>query len=217
MADATPQGYQGYTSAQGDYNRTVFIVKQILAGVRTAVPVEVMAVSVTPGTDGAAGYVDVKPLVNQVDVAGNSTPHETIHNIPYFRLHGGGNAVILDPAINDIGWMLCADRDISTVKKTGKAANPASNRKFDLADGMYLGGFLGPAPTQEIRFASDGIHIKTPNTIFLEGNAKVTGNLEVDGTMNGGGGTGGKKVVLDGDAVTTGGTVIASSTQTKAN
>lgn len=195
MAD--PQGYQGYTSAQGDFNKIAFVVKQILAGVRIAQPVEVMAVRPNPATAGIfAGFVDVMLIVNQVDVAGNSTPHETINNIPYFRLVGGSNAVVLDPVVGDIGVMLCADRDISTVKaNNGKPANPASNRRFDLADGMYFGGFSGEEATQLIRFASDGIHVTTPNKIFLEGDVEVTGTLTATGNITAGQG-GGDQVTL---------------------
>lgn len=206
-------------TATSAFNATTFLVNQILERISTGKLVEVMHVHpvASPGDDQPAGTVDVRPAVNQVDAAGGMVKAGTIYGIPYFRLQCGGNAIIMDPVAGDFGALLCCDRDISKVKNTQAQANPGSFRKFDPADGLYFGGFINGAATQEVRFAPDGIHVTSPHTIFLEGNVKITGNLEVDGTMNGGGGTGGKKVVLDGDAVSTGGTVIASSTKTRAN
>lgn len=115
-------------------------IKQVLNGISTIKMVKVVAV--TGGGPSAPCYVDVQPLVNMIDGAGNPTPHGILTNLPVFRLQGGIGAIICDPSVNDIGLIACCDRDSSKVKATKKVANPGSRRTLDLADGIYLGGIL---------------------------------------------------------------------------
>jgi hypothetical protein len=130
------------------------------------------------------GFVDVVPMVSQVDSAGNPTPHDVIYNLPYMRVQGGVNAVIIDPAVGDIGAALFCRRDISTVKRTRKPANPGSRRRFDWADGLYVGGFLNGVPTQYIRFSNTGVEIHTPNTLTVSaGSVVVNGPVQINGDV----------------------------------
>lgn len=187
-------GQAGLNNFTSDYNKTVFLVMQALGNVRTILLVKVVAV--TPGEDGAAGTVDVHPLVNQVDGVMNATPHGTVFGIPYIRLQGGKNAIIMDPVVDDIGLMAVCDRDISKVKATKAEANPGSRRRFSLADGIYLGGLLSTQPEQFVRFTEDAITLtdKTGNVIEMKPEGivitpsgatpvKVVGNLVVTGNL----------------------------------
>lgn len=164
------QGYKttlGPTDAAGQYNAIRFMVKQMLANVRTAALVEVKKCSNSGGLT-AVGTVDIQPLVNQVDGYGNAIPPSIIRGLPYFRLQGGTNAVILDPVINDIGIALFADRDSSRVVSTKKAANPATNRRFNMADGLYIGGVLNAVPQQYVEFSGSGVSVVSPTAITLK-------------------------------------------------
>lgn len=145
----------------GDYNNILFVVMQALAKMQTATIVKVMACS-NSGDASPVGTVDVMPMVNQVDGSGNPTPHGTIYNIPYFRIQGGANAVILDPQVGDLGIAVFASRDISNVKSTKAQANPGSWRQYDWGDGMYLGGLLNGTPNQFIQFSLAGIVVSVP-------------------------------------------------------
>lgn len=187
-------GTQDFHSAGSDYNAQSFLVRQILALINIGTAVEVMSVT-NDGGMTAVGFVDVLPLVNQLDGSGNAIPHETIYGLPYVRLQGGANAVICDPTVGDIGAAIFADRDISSVKANKAQSNPGSRRRFSKSDGIYFGGILNGVPTQVIRFASDGIHVTTPNTIFLEGNTQVIGTLTATGNITAGQG-GGDQVAL---------------------
>jgi hypothetical protein len=113
------------------------------------------------------GFVSLQPMVNQLDGYGNAMPHGEIFNVPYFRLQGGANAIILDPQVGDIGWAGFADRDISSVKATKAQANPGSRRKFSMADAVYMGGILNGTPSQYVAFSSSGISIVSPTKISL--------------------------------------------------
>lgn len=155
MASDFGYGFMDPTDSTSELGKIAFAVRQMMARMRTTVPVQVMAVH-SPGGVGPAGTVDVMPLVNMVDGKGNAVPHGTIFGVPYFRLQGGSTAVILDPAAGDRGFIVVADRDISSVKANQQQANPGSGRKHDLADGIYVGGILNGAPTQYLSFTADG-------------------------------------------------------------
>lgn len=161
------QGAQNPSSATSEYNAHAFVIRQILSQISTATLVQIKAVTNAGGVS-PVGFVDVLPLVNQMDGGNGAMPHGVIHNIPYFRLQGGSNAVILDPQVNDIGICVFADRDISSVKTAKDVSNPGSKRRFDMADGLYIGGVINGAPTQYIAFSSTGIAMVSPTKILLQ-------------------------------------------------
>lgn len=167
MSDATiPTGQMRPTDQVGEYNRQRFVIDQAVRGIQTAIPVEVVAVTNAGGVS-PVGFVDVVPLVNQIDGRGNPVPHATIYNVPYNRIQGGANAIIIDPQVGDIGMAAFCSRDISKVKKTKGRANPGSLRSHSFSDGMYFGGFLNAAPTQYIQFNADGITIHSPAAVAV--------------------------------------------------
>ena len=92
-----------------------------------------------------------------------------IFKVPYVRMFGGNNAVILDPQAGDIGVAVFASRDVSSVKNTQAAANPASARQYDFSDALYIGGMLnGGTPSQYVQFSSSGIKIVSPTKITIQ-------------------------------------------------
>ena len=161
-----------------DYNADVFVINQLLGKLRTCTVVKVLSVT-NDGGVSPVGFVDVQPMVNYVNGIGQAAPHGEIFNLPYFRLQGGTNAFIIDPAVGDIGIAVISDRDISSVKNTGQISNPGSLREFDLADGIYIGGILNDAPVNYIQFDSLGnLNIKTALAV----NITAPGGLVVNGT-----------------------------------
>jgi len=140
------------TDSYSAYNATTFMIKQIVARINTATLVQVKSVTNSGGVS-PVGSVDVLPLVNQVDGAGNPTEHVTVYGLPYVRIQGGTNAVIIDPKVGDIGVAVFASRDISTVKNAKKQSNPGSYRRFNMADGLYIGGVLNGCSFQGTAFA----------------------------------------------------------------
>jgi len=187
-------GQQGVSDAAGESNTTEFQIRQALAQVRTNVPVKVIAVH--GGGVGKPPTVDVQIMVNQVDGVGKKTDHGTIYGIAVSRNQGGGNAIINDPVIGDVGFMSVADRDISALKSNdGKQSNPGSKRRHSLSDGVYQRGMLNPNnPDQFVHFRSDGITLADKNGNILEFNAggiiKITGTLHVTGDVVAGFGAG---------------------------
>lgn len=160
-------GTQGPETANDEFGATGFIVRMMLNARNHVALVRVVAVS-NDGGLALAGTVDVLPLVNQLDGEGNAIAHGVVNDLPYVRMQGGSNAVIMDPQIGDIGFCVFADRDSSSVQATRDAANPGSARRSDMADGLYLGGMLNGIPTQYMMFTEDGIKLHSPSQITLE-------------------------------------------------
>lgn len=156
------------SSTWGDYNNIIFAVQQAISKLQTATLVRIESCT-NDGDLSPVGFVDVTPLVNQIDGSGNPTPHVTVYGLPYLRIQGGSNAIIIDPAPGDIGVAVFASRDISKVKSTKAQGNPGSFRSYDFADGLYLGGMLNAAPQQYIRFGADGITIVAGNIKAADG------------------------------------------------
>jgi hypothetical protein len=159
-------GIQQPNNSTDEYNAQVFVIRQILNGRNFCALVKVMSVTI-PGALALAGTVDVQPLVNQLDGQGNAVPHGVVNDLPYLRMQGGANAIILDPEVGDIGVCVFADRDISSVQASRDAANPGSARRSDMADGIYLGGLLNAVPSQYVMFTDAGIEINSPTEVRL--------------------------------------------------
>mgnify|MGYP000048770036 CR=1 FL=1 len=166
------------SDAASEVGRMNFIIRSALSGLRTSMPVKVVAVSNAGGVS-AIGHVDVQPLVSAVDGNGTAWVHGIIYNVPYMRIQGGSNGIIIDPAVGDVGIATVCDRDISTVKNTGKVAAPGSNRKNDMSDMVYLMTIIGAAPSQYIQFNGSGITIHSPNKVTITApNVEVVADTE---------------------------------------
>ncbi|MDR1311582.1 MAG: oxidoreductase [Burkholderiaceae bacterium] len=195
-----------------------YVIKQKLSEIETSTLVRVISVT-NDGGVAPVGFVDVQPLVNQIDGKGNAMAHAPCRNIPYFRLQGGTNAIILDPQVGDIGMCVFCSRDISRVKATKAQALPGSWRKFHMSDGIYFGGILNGVPVQYIQYNEGGITIHSPTKITIsapniEMNASVavdinTPQINLNGNLSQGKGSHGGDAAIGG-TLTADGDVVAS-------
>lgn len=171
------------TTIWGEFNNIAFLVQQALLKMQTATLVRIESCT-NNGSLDPVGFVDVTPLVNQIDGQGNATPHVTIYNVPYLRIQGGTSAIILDPKAGDIGVCVFASRDITKVKSTKKQANPGSWRQYSFSDGLYLGGMLNGTPEQYIQFNNTGVTITAP-LVTINANVQVNGSVVATGDVTG--------------------------------
>jgi hypothetical protein len=195
MSDVGTFGYgQLRTEDFGsDANAVAFVARQLIGQIATAKIVKVVAVHAGSGTE--AGTVDVQPLVKQTDGNGYAVSHGTVFGLPYFRLQAGPWAIIAEPAAGDTGLIICADRDSSSVVRSGGEATPPSRRRYNIADGIYFGGIglFNAAPQASFQFNSDGTFtlsdqsgnvLKTTSSGFeLTGNLAVTGDVTATGAV----------------------------------
>ncbi len=164
MTDQSYPGFAGPVDADA-LNSDQFRTKHQLARLRTGVVVKVVAVYPGNGADTPT-TLDVQPMVDQVDPGGNRTPHGTIYGIVQHRIHGGGNAILIDAEVGDVGFMVCADRDISEVlKSNGQQSAPGSMRRHDMSDAVYHGGLWTAAPTNVVDLRGGNISIASPGNI----------------------------------------------------
>ena len=171
-----------------DLNRMEFLIKVLQRDMSTAIPVIITAVQA--GDTNAAGYVDARPLVAQLDAWGNALPMATLHHLPYFRLQAGRAGIVIDPVPGDIGLAVFAQSDCSTLKQgQTETAQPGSWRKFDQADGFYIGGFINTQIDTYVRLAQDGsVKITAPGNVTIDApSVSMTGDLYVTGDMTSGG------------------------------
>ncbi len=187
MTDAI--GTQDQGSATTDYNAATFHIQQEIEKISTSARVKIVrgpydkdGNDIPKGANVALGFLDVQPLVNQIDGRGNATPHGTVYRLSYYRAQGGGNAIIVDPEVGDVGTMVVEDRDTSSVRATGKQANPGSRRKYDKADGVYMGRTHAGQATQWFTFTATGfeIHDKNGNSIISGPNGVLINGCLID-------------------------------------
>jgi uncharacterized spore protein YtfJ len=189
MTDSTSIGYG--QANPGDWTSDAlaisFMVRQIVAEMSTSKLVQVVSVT-GGGVSANTGTVIVQPLVQQIDGYGNGTPHGKVGPLPWTRIQGGKNAVICDPQVNDVGYVVAMDRDISTVtsqapltSRTTTGYVPNARRRFDIQDGIYVGGSLNVAPNQYLIFTATGVRL-----VDLNGNSFVMSSTGITWTdLNG--------------------------------
>jgi hypothetical protein len=190
MADSdSGYSWQDPDDSDSDFMERQLQINTILARCRTIVMAKVTAVN-NPGK-GNATTVSAMPLVQIIDGNNQTTSHKPINNIPVHRLGGGSNLVVVDPAVDDIGFLAVCDRDISAVKNAEAEAPPGSRRKFDLADAIYLGVLFKKNPTQYIVMDDNGISISAGDnpvtingvTFDKDGNIHTSGTFDADGAI----------------------------------
>ena len=181
-------GQSGNADVASKFNAIRFLIRQLIGKVRTGVPVKIIAVH--GGGVGPPPTVDVQPVVNQIDGVMKSTSHGVVYGIPVTRNQGGASAVINDPVVGDVGHMVIADRDISSLKNNaGAPSNPSSFRRHHLSDGVYHAAMLNKtAPTDYIYHLPGGgfqIHDRFGNDILMNssGITITTQLLQVNGPI----------------------------------
>jgi len=156
-------GQNNQYSALAEYNAIAFQIAQALRAVSTATICKVTKCS-SAGQVGPIGSLSAMPLVDLVDGLMQASQHVDVLSLPYMRMQAGTKAIIMDPKPGDLGLVVFADRDISAVKKTKKQTSPGSKRRFNMADGMYVGTILGAEnPTCYIQFTDDNKIIVSPD------------------------------------------------------
>lgn len=160
------------------------IVRSLMGKNHTLMLGEVMAITQEASSTAAVGYLSVRPMVFMVDGSNNNYARATINNVPFFRLQAGGNAVILNPKVGDIGLIAYCERDISMVKRNKKQAAPNSRRQFNINDAVYLGGMLNGVPSQYIHFTDNKIIVKAATEIVLDApQVTATGKFTASGII----------------------------------
>lgn len=84
--------------------------------------------------------VEVTLQIKRAATDGTSTAIPLLVDVPYMVLQGGGAYIDMPIAAGDYCIVLFNDRDIDTWWSTANMADPATNRKHDLSDGIAIVG-----------------------------------------------------------------------------
>ena len=166
------------------FNSLEYTIERNINNIWTSIPAVVKNVN-TNNTS-----VDVLPLLKQVDKNKNEIDVSILYNLPYIRIQGGKNAIIIDPQIGDIGIIIFQMRDIFNIKNTctNNPVNPKSYRKYDPSDGIFLCGFCNYKdrnPERYLKIDNSGIIIEGYNgNVTINGNAGITLNSSSNVTIN---------------------------------
>ena len=164
----------------------MYIINNLIANIHTMMPVKILSVTIPPDSLAPIGRCEVLPLVQQIDGSNNVYPMGKIINVPYLRVQGGKNAIVIDPQVGDVGLCGFCERDISIVKRTGELSAPDTRRKYDINSAVYMFTMMSGTPTQYIHFKTSGIDIKTTGDLNINGLI-----IKADGTL----------ITKDGDTV----------------
>lgn len=154
--------------SQGGASELQAVIKSLVGKIHTNQLVEVVGIY---DSDDLApvGFVDIKQLVPMIDGSNNVYDTGVIKKVPYFRLQGGANAIVINPKVGDIGLAGFCERDISMVKRNRKLSPPNTRRQYSINDAVYWGGFLNGTPSQYIQFLESGIKIKSTGDVDING------------------------------------------------
>lgn len=146
-----------------EWNDLQFFIRRCLMQQNTSLPAKVLTVS--GGGLAPVGFVSIEILVSQVTGNNETVSNPKISNVPYCRVQGGKNAVIIDPEPGDIGIAVFCQRDISSVKRSKKTSPPGSHRVFSMSDAIFVNTCLNGTPEQYIKFDGSGIAVYSPTKI----------------------------------------------------
>ena len=178
-----------------EYDKVISQFNSLITNVNTAMPCKVVAIEKQEQRGvNIVGVVDIQLMIEQTNGQKKGNETAIICNVPYVRIQGGTNAVIIDPEINDLGVAIFASRDITNFKEARRQTPPATWRKFSISDAIYIGGIRNQKPVQYIHFRNDGIeiyspkrvHITTPTVLIDSDNTTINTSAKTTINANGG-------------------------------
>lgn len=203
-----PVGNQKPTDVADSFSALQFIIQQKLSEISTLALVRIVSCT-NEGGIVPVGTVVVQPLVSMMSGDRVAFKHKPLYDLPYCRVQGGKNAVIIDPQPGDIGVAGFCSRDISAAKASQDIAPPGSYRQFSMADGIYLFTCMGAdAPEQYFAMSEAGIKVLSPVLIEMQApTIRIKGTLEqTDGDV-----TMSQKLTVEDDIKSTSGDVVATT------
>ena len=157
--------------------------------------------------------VDVRIVQPEIDLAGNNIPMPVITNIPVSFVRCGNSHITHPINKGDTGFIIFADRDISSWVETNNRSVVDSARTHSMQDSYFVPGIVGGgtnanANDVEIKYKNSTIHLRkngdvdinTPSKVNVNasnviinsettnnGNVQINGNLTVSQLLTTGG------------------------------
>lgn len=163
-----------------------FIIKKTLSKIQKMTPAKIVSY------DRQKNRAVVQPLTYDITSTGGTLPMDTIPNIPVLTLSGGGFIFSFPVAENQTGWLISADRDISVFKKILNFFTPATLRRHQYEDGIFVPDNINGFNIAEgdesavILTSSDGttkITVQNGAVNISASSINIIGNVNVEGEI----------------------------------
>ena len=189
MADEEIISTPSYNPAevQTDAGALGFIINKFLVGLEKVAPAKVISY------DRTTNRAVVQILQYGITSDGEKIARQQINNIPVLMLSGGGFTFSFPIKEGNTGWILSADRDISTYKQNPDMFTPATYQIHKYKDGFFIpdmtntGFSLSEDDTNAVILTStDGttkVSIKSGTVTITAPSAVINGDLTVSGTI----------------------------------
>ena len=158
---------------------------QTMRQLRVSMPCEV--VSYNPKRQ----MVDVRIVQPEIDLAGNNIPMPVITNIPVSFVRCGKSHITHPINKGDTGFIVFADRDISSWVETNNKSVVDSARTHSMQDSYFVPGIVGGGNNAnpndvEIKYNNTTIHLRKNGDVDINTPSKVNVNAssEVNVTTN---------------------------------
>ena len=135
--------------------------------------------------------VDVRIVQPEIDLAGNNIPMPVITNIPVSFVRCGNSHITHPINKGDTGFIIFADRDISSWVETNNKSVVDSARTHSMQDSYFVPGIVGGGNSAnpndvEIKYNNTTIHLRKNGDVDINTPSKVNINAssEVNVTTN---------------------------------
>lgn len=148
---------------------------QTMRQLRVSMPCEV--VSYNPKRQ----MVDVRIVQPEIDLAGNNIPMPVITNIPVSFVRCGNSHITHPINKGDTGFIVFADRDISSWVETNNTSVVDSARTHSMQDSYFVPGIVGGGNNAnpndvEIKYNNTTIHLRKNGDVDINTPSKVNVN-----------------------------------------
>lgn len=109
-----------------------FAVQKMLQAMNGMLPAQVTSY------DRETNRVEVQLMISLKTTDGSQVPRPHLVNIPVLALGGGTFSISFPLKSGDLGWVIAADRDISTFLQNYTQTAPPTTRMHNFADGMFI-------------------------------------------------------------------------------
>ena len=158
---------------------------QTMRQLRVSMPCEVVSYN------SKRQMVDVRIVQPEIDLAGNNIPMPVITNIPVSFVRCGNSHITHPINKGDTGFIIFADRDISSWVETNNTSVVDSARTHSMQDSYFVPGIVGGGNNAnpndvEIKYNNTTIHLRKNGDVDINTPSKVNVNAssEVNVTTN---------------------------------
>lgn len=125
--------------------------------------------------------VDVRIVQPEIDLAGNNIPMPVITNIPVSFVRCGNSHITHPINKGDTGFVVFADRDISSWVETNNRSVVDSARTHSMQDSYFVPGIIGGGNNAnpndvEIKYNNTTIHLRKNGDVDINTPSKVNVN-----------------------------------------